>query len=287
MNGFHLLLEISGLLFGFNKSIFIYPFLLGANFLVVLGEEMGLYDSYLEKTFTFYLTETTDDDKRYTLKHIKTINVLNESVSFKEIMLSKEMIFFSLILMFGIGTTVSNMNNIPFIIKSISIVVKTKEYINYTKVYFLMIACVKYFSGSVIEWLLINNYFYYYLFSASVCGALSQFLGIFMEKNILFLTLGLAGCTQGAFVISLPMFCKYQFGSTHLGKTLGTAKTACAIGILAISEFVFPMFYNDNFNMPGGCFGKECFYPAFILTTAFLIFCSMLAYTLEKMRDAN
>jgi len=176
------------------------------------------------------------------------------------------------ILILGIGTTISNISNIGFIIKSITTEYAHTEIFEYVILYFSFNSFIRVIGGIALDNLFLEERQGYFLIFTAVLGLISQLFGIPMEKKLFGITISLAGATHGCLMTFTPLFVKTTFGLDHYGKIIGVLTTGNAIGVFLMSNFVFIAFYEGNVNPElGRCFGKICFYPSFIITSIFML----------------
>ncbi len=105
-----------------------------------------------------------------------------------------------------------------------------------------------------------------------------------MQKNFIFLSISLAGATHGGYMTFAPVYVRTEFGTEHMGKILGILTTGCAIGSLFIADLIFTIFY-DAYSVDGKCFGKKCYYPAYIISTFFLAINCVLSFYFKNLHE--
>jgi len=207
-----------------------------------------------------------------------------DSIDFYDAVYNRKIIVLFTILVLGIGSMIGNLNNINFIIKSIQFNQNEKDVYEFVVLYFAFNSFFRILSGVILDKLIRAKKFYHFLVVMSFVGLLSQFLGIFMEKNFLFLSISLAGATHGGYMTFTPVYVRTEYGTVHMGKILGILTTGCAIGSLLISDLIFTIFY-DAYSVNGNCIGKRCYYPAYIITTIFLMINCFLSYYTLKLHS--
>jgi len=232
-------------------------------------------------------------------------NSLNISVVFKikdyspvQAIKTKKFILLFFILIFGVGSAIANLNNLQFILKSTQGYKKPFDPLNrqsniiayfdkrlfiYLILYFIFNSSTRLISGYVLDFLIKRNKFYNYILFFSGIGFISQVLGIFMDKNLLYVSISLAGATHGGYFTFVPTFVKREFGLKNMGKNYGLMTMGAALGSLLISDYIFIYSY-DSFSKThvGNCRGKGCFYPSYIMTSVFFIINIILSYVLVK-----
>ena len=151
-----------------------------------------------------------------------------------------------------------------------------KEILFYIVVYFTCNGVVRIFSTIILQYLIEKKMMFYHPLFSSILGLISQILGIFMNKNFLFFTISLCGCTHGLYMTFTPMFVKKFYDPKNFGKILGFLTTGAALGSLVNSNFLFIYFYdkygvytNENDNIKY-CREKNCFSYSYIINSLFL-----------------
>ena len=128
--------------------------------------------------------------------------------------------------------------------KGLISIYKSKDLFFYVILYFTLNSLTRISSSIFLDYLIKNNKFIYFFLMFSFFGFISQFLGISMNKKLLYITIALAGATHGGYMTFLPIFVKNEFGLKNMGKILGTITTGAGIGSLTIGEIVFSLPYN-------------------------------------------
>lgn len=211
---------------------------------------------------------------------------------------TKKFIFIFMMLLFGIGSVIANLNNIQFILKSCQGVKKPmnplhseshivmyfdKRLFIYMIMYFIFNSGTRMISGFFLDYLIKRKKFYHYILFFSGVGFISQILGIFMEKHILYVSISLAGATHGGYFTFVPTFVKNEFGLKNWGKILGLLTIGAALGSLIISDYIFIYSYDYFSKLPSGnCRGRVCFYPSYIITSFLFIANICMSYILVK-----
>lgn len=231
-----------------------------------------------------------DPTKNQSNQNQENLNLLSlhnqtEFSKFLFLISTKEVYLLFTILILGIGSVISNLNNVQFIITSISLVPTSKEIFDYAIMYFVFNSFFRIISGLIIDKLISKNMLFHFLISISILGFISQTLGIFMDKDLLYLSVGLAGATHGGYMTFTPIYSK-QFGLENMGKVLGFLTTGCAIGSL-IGNVIFTVFF-DIHKVGEKCVGKKCFSNAYVITSVFFAVNSGLSVYLYKInKDKN
>jgi hypothetical protein len=272
--------------------ILIYPILQLLTFLIVLLEQFGFFDKLYFPEFKQKVEliskkqiEMSIMNKKSERNIIKTKSTyFKKEYEFNEALKSPKLILLFIALFFGLGSTLSNVSNINFILKSLTYkihysgmnkglisIYKSKELFFYVILYFTLNSLTRISSSIFLDYLIKNNKFIYFFLMFSFFGFISQFLGISMNKKLLYITIALAGATHGGYMTFLPIFVKNEFGLKNMGKFLGLLTSGAGFGSIIISEFVFTYLYNYYTKISGEiqCFGKQCFKLTFILTSIF------------------
>ncbi len=207
---------------------------------------------------------------------------------FLKIVIQNEIIILFIILVLGIGSLIANLNNIQFIISSISASASSKEIFDYAILYFVFNSFFRIFSGVIIDKLISQKKTFYFLIVISSIGFISQLCGISMDKDWLFISMAMAGVTHGGYMTFTPIYSR-RFGIKNMGKVLGLLTTGCAIGSLVIADFIFLIFY-DKFETDGKCVGQKCFSGSYIITSVCFfinIILSVILTLLDKKNSVN
>ena len=215
-------------------------------------------------------------------KNESHLDPIEPTIDFLDTIKSKKIILLFVMLFLGIGSMISNLNNIEFIVKSIVFNQSATEIFEFVILYFAFNSFFRIVSGIILDKLIRANRFYHFFICMSFVGLVSQFLGIFMQKNLIFLSISLAGATHGGYMTFTPVYVRTEFGTEHMGKILGILTTGCAIGSLFIADLIFTIFY-DAYSVDGKCFGKKCYYPAYIISTFFLAINCVLSFYFKNL----
>ena len=216
----------------------------------------------------------------------KELPLVENSINFVEVIKSKNIIVLFLILFLGIGSMIANLNNIEFIVKSINFNQSGSEIFEFVILYFAFNSFFRIISGIILDKLIKANRFYHFIIIMSFVGLISQLLGIFMQKNLIFLSISLAGATHGGYMTFTPVYVRTEFGTEHMGKILGFLTTGCALGSLFIADLIFTIFY-DSYAIDDKCIGKKCYYPAYIISSIFLAINCVLSVYFLKLHPKN
>lgn len=216
----------------------------------------------------------------------------NVNISFKDAILSKQLLMLFVLLTLGVGSQISNLNNIEFIIlaanknsseQKLNIAEKANTIYSYVILYFVFNSFTRIISGLLLDHLIRVNKLFYYLIIITVFGLISQLLGIFMNKTLLVITVSLGGACTGGYMTFMPVFVRNEYGLTHMGKILGFLTSGNALGSLLIADLLFILPYNLNLDANGECYGKKCFMPSYVLTSIF--FCINLTFSFLLFKD--
>jgi len=243
---------------------------------------------------------------------LSSIENENASKTFKSAVLTKEFLFLLLILIFGIGSVIANLNNISFIYDSI-ILIKNVNPINdsqiksnlsdvsqYVILYFVFNSLTRIISGLILDYLIREKKFVNFLIFISIIGLISQLLGIFMNKYLLFVSVCFAGATHGGYLTFAPVYVRNEYGLINMGKILGLLTSGCAIGSFFIADFIFIMFYewqiwensknnpniltniNSEKNNESKCYGEECFRYSYVISSILFMINVGLSYFIYR-----
>jgi MFS family permease len=328
-NIFILIIYVFGVLYNYFSQEYIFPLILIypsmqlLNFLIVLLEKFSFFDRiYLDRYKRVVSRNNVSASVSFEMSEFersfntnqnnpgrKNTNANNEEffsengngqdykgeVPFLVALKSKNLIILFIILVLGVGSVISNLNNIHFVLKSILhktdikipndniIIYKDKDLFIYVILYFVSNCSTRLISGLFLDHLIKNKKFFYYIFFMSIVGFFSQFLGIFMNKGILMISIALAGMTHGGYMTFTPTFARNLFGLRNMGKILGFLTTGSAVGSLLISDmiFIFPYFYFGK-DEDDSCTGKICFYPSYMITSFLFLINIMLSYIMLR-----
>jgi MFS family permease len=190
-------------------------------------------------------------------------------IPFLKAISSTEHILLFVILILGIGSVIANLNNISFIIKSLTpdgIEFKSSQVYNYVILYFVFNSFTRITSGMILDFMIRSKKLFYFLLIISISGFLSQIFGITMNQSLLYLSVCLAGMTHGGYMTFIPVYVRNEFGLNNMGKILGFLTTGAAIGSILIADLLFSIFW-ELYEEGGKCIGPQCFRGAYIITS--------------------
>lgn len=236
-----------------------------------------------------------NQSQRIMIKKTTTTTTFRD-LDFTQSIKSPLLILLFIALFLGLGSVISNLNNINFILKSLSFKVhfsgsnkglisiyKVKELFFYVILYFTFNSTVRIASGIFLDYLIKKNKFVLYFIIFTFVGLVSQLLGLFMQKRLLYASIALAGATHGGYMAFVPIFIKKEFGLSNMGKLLGVLTTGTALGSFFISEFIFTLPYNyyasKEHNLQ--CFGSKCFTLSYIITSGCFFVNLGIAFVLQ------
>lgn len=231
----------------------------------------------------------------------------NTFVSMKTAVTSKEFFYLILILIFGIGSVIANLNNIQFIYESIIIPNASKaaetnddmrktilmNVFQYVILYFVFNSFTRIISGLVLDYLIKIKKFINFLLVISCLGFISQIFGLFMNKYLLYVSICLAGATHGGYMTFTPIYVRNEYGLKNMGKILGLLTTGCALGSFIIADFIFTIFYESqavktpkkNLNdkdTTDECYGEKCFRYSYLISSILFLINIVLSYYIYK-----
>lgn len=330
-----LFVYIAGVVYNYymQKYIFplilIYPAMVLINFFTFFFEKFGIFDRLYKDEFRKKVEMSLSEDANVTgnvnleLKFMNRINTVSvnagfntesannsirrekaESVeiSFWDAVKSKHFIIIFFMLMFAIGSVISNLNNVHYVLQAIHkyekmteeginkrfrleidesslIIYRKREMFIYVIIYFVFNSTTRLFSALILDYLIKkgSNNIYFHILFFSFIGFFSQFLGVCVAVNkvFLFVSIALAGCTHGGYMTFVPVFARTEYGLKDMGKTLGFLTSSASIGAFFISDFIFILPY-DYFGEQ--CQGPICFYPSYMFTSVLFLINILLAY---------
>ena len=188
------------------------------------------------------------------------------------------------LLFITIGCMISNLNNVKFIALSIN---SSKTNLNeYPLLYFafnsLSIIVTNYYIKGIIH----SKFVFSALLIILFIGFLSQIFGIFMNENLLYITISFAGLTHGSVTTFILLYCRFTYDLRDINTVLGILTTGNALGSLMISAIIFPLFYN-YFEENGYCGGSKCFSMSYVFNSLFMLaglFVCYIIYLKDKGR---
>ena len=207
----------------------------------------------------------------------------NSFLKLLKIFFSKEIILLFILLTLSIGSVISNLNNVQFITKSIILNSSTRDSFEYAILYFTFNSFARIITGLLLSSLIKRNKLFQFIILISIFGLFSQFLGIFMNRHVLYLSIALAGATHGCYMTFIPIYCRVTYKIGDMGKILGFLTTGNAFGSLIVGCLIFTAFFEHYKNEQGECFGTKCFRGGYILTSIFMLFGVGITIYLYKM----
>jgi len=212
-------------------------------------------------------------------------NEENESEyrKFIRLVTSKEVSILFIILVLGVGSVIGNLNNIEFIIGSISKTTSRSDIFEYSILYFSFNSLSRLASGIIIDKLILEGKIFFFLLATSIFGLISQILGILMIKEYLIFSICLAGSVHGGLLTFAPIYTKNFFDINDMGKILGFLTTGAALGSVFVGNLIFTIFY-EIFKKDDVCKGQKCFRYSFVITTClFLVNIGLSVYLMRIM----
>ena len=191
-------------------------------------------------------------------------------------------LFFVLIL--TMGSMISNVNNIKFIVSSISSnhSLSLTSLDKYPLIYFSFNSLSRVITGGSVQGIMGTEYTFSALYIITIIGFWSQLIGCFMSKFTIYISIALAGITHGSLMTFVPLYCRYYFNVNDLGTVLGFLTTGNAIGSIFIATLIFPHYYHQysQYDKYYGeyCSGKRCFRKSYGINTLFMLIAIILSY---------
>lgn len=238
------------------------------------------------------------------------LDIENDSMTLKSAVMTKEFLNLIIILIFGIGSVIANLNNISFIYESITLnpnantndqsKANMTNVSQYVILYFVFNSFARIISGLILDHLIKIKKFIIFLIFISVLGFISQILGLFMNKILLLISICFAGATHGGYMTFTPIYVRNEYGLTNMGKILGLLTSGCAIGSFFIADFIFIIFYEwqlsqnaeaKNLNASSNvsieevdekCYGEGCFRYAYLISSILFLINIVLSYNIYK-----
>jgi len=189
---------------------------------------------------------------------------------FVKLVTSKEVSILFIILVFGVGSVIGNLNNIEFIISTISKTTSRSDIFEYSILYFSFNSLSRLASGIIIDKLILEGNIFIFLLATSLFGLFSQILGILMIKEFLIFSICLSGSVHGGLLTFAPIYTKNFFDIKDMGKILGFLTTGAALGSVFIGNLIFTIFY-EVFKVDDVCKGQRCFRYSFVITSFLFI----------------
>lgn len=184
---------------------------------------------------------------------------------------SPDLIMVTIIMMFGVGSSMSVNHNIGQVLLTINPKIKPGRISDYSIIYFAFDSFSRLISGPLLNQISNRNYTKEYLLLISIGGLVSQLIGLSMNSGAMYATITLAGIVNGLSMTFIPMFVKENNETKDYGKILGTLITGVAFGTMLIGDFIFKAFYEAFKEKNGKCFGKRCFIYSFVVNSLFFL----------------
>ena len=204
----------------------------------------------------------------------------------------KQIILLFVVLILTMGSMISNVNNIKYIVVSIDPYkeISSTSLDKYPLLYFAFNSLTRIAVGRISNELMGTDETFTILISITIMGLISQVFGFFMTKFFVYLSISFAGMTHGGIMTFVPLYCRYYFSLKNLGTVLGFLTTGNAIGSIIIATLIFPHFYHKygvyNKNNEEVCLEKKCFRFSYGINCIFVIVAIVLAYRLY-VEDKN
>lgn len=211
----------------------------------------------------------------------------NKCVLLLSLFRKPQIIKFFFVLLLTMGCMISNINNIKFIVSSIS----SDHSLNlvsldkYPLIYFSFNSLSRVITGSMVKELMGGEYTFYCLYITEWLGLISQLIGCILTKFTIYISISLAGITHGSIMTFTPLYCRYYYSVNDLGTVLGFLTTGNAIGSILIATLIFPHFYHENsqydkYTREEYCSGKICFRKSYLINSCFMLIALILSYSL-------
>ena len=184
---------------------------------------------------------------------------------------SPDLIMVTIIMMFGVGSSMSVNHNIGQVLLTINPKIKPGRISDYSIIYFAFDSFSRLISGPLLNQISHRNYSKEYLLLISIGGLISQLIGLSMNSSAMYATITLAGIVNGLSMTFIPMFVKENNETKDYGKILGTLITGVAFGTMLISDFIFKAFYEAFKEKNGKCYGNRCFIYSFVVNSLFFL----------------
>ena len=233
----------------------------------------------LNNTLNLFEPEEKEDDN---------VEKISRCVFLLTLFRRRQIIILFFVLVLTMGSMISNVNNIKYIVVSIdpSKDISSISLDKYPLFYFAFNSLTRIVIGSISTSLMGTDETFYILISITIIGFISQVFGFFMTKFFVYLSISLAGMTHGGIMTFVPLYCRYYFSLKNLGTVLGFLTTGNAIGSIIIATFIFPSFYHkySTYNKNGEeiCTIKKCFQYSYGINCLFIICAILLSYSLYK-----
>ena len=207
-----------------------------------------------------------DDSENYT-----------RCVFFFSLFRRRQIILLFIVLALTMGSMISNVNNIKFIIFSIDSDndISSTSLDKYPLLYFAFNSLSRIVMGRICNQLMGTDETFAILAAITSVGLISQIFGFFMVKFFVYLSISFAGMTHGGLMTFAPLYCRYYFHIKNLGTVLGFLTTGNAVGSIIISTLIFPIFYHKysikDKNGEEICNKKKCSSFSYAINCLFVI----------------
>ena len=213
----------------------------------------------------------------------------NKCVLLLSLFRKPQILKFFFVLLLTMGCMISNINNIKFIVSSIS----SDHSLNlvsldkYPLIYFSFNSLSRVMTGGMVKEVMGGEYTFYCLYVIVWLGFISQLIGWIMTKFTIYISISLAGITHGSIMTFAPLYCRYYYSVNDLGTVLGFLTTGNAIGSILIATLIFPHFYHtnsqyDKYSNEEYCSGKGCFRKSYLINSLFMFIALILSYSIYK-----
>ena len=213
----------------------------------------------------------------------------NKCVLLLSLLRKGEIIKFFFVLLLTMGCMISNVNNIKFIVSSISSdkSLSSTSLDKYPLIYFSFNSISRVIFGAAISDVMGTEYTFTVLLIITCIGLWSQFFGLFMTKFTIYISISLAGITHGSLMTFVPLYCRYYYNVNDLGTVLGFLTTGNAFGSIIIATLIFPLYYHKyseyNTNIGEYCSGKRCFKNSYAINCILMFVAFLLSYWIYKV----
>ena len=237
----------------------------------------NLTNTYLRP---FNLNNIDDNEKEEEENHNKCVLLLS-------LLCKPQIMKLFIVLVLTMGSMISNVNNIKFIVASITNhSLDSTSLDKYPLIYFSFNSISRIFTGASISAVMGTDYTFAALQTITFIGLLSQLWGIFMTKFTIYISITLAGITHGSLMTFVPLYCRYYYNVNDLGTVLGFLTTGNAVGSVIIATLIFPHFYHKysqyDYKNEEYCSGKRCFRMSYLINSLFMFTAFLISYWIFK-----
>ena len=207
-----------------------------------------------------------DDSENYT-----------RCVFFFSLFRRRQTILLFIVLALTMGSMISNVNNIKFIMLSVDSDkdISSTSLDKYPLLYFAFNSLSRIVMGRICNQLMGTDETFAILAAITSVGLISQIFGFFMVKFFVYLSISFAGMTHGGLMTFAPLYCRYYFHIKNFGTVLGFLTTGNAVGSIIISTLIFPIFYHKysikDKNGEEICNKQKCFSFSYCINCLFVI----------------